>query len=687
MRIGSSRRATGALGREAHDRPGTVVAASEQRRDLPTGSYDERPLVSVIVPTRNRCEILKRCLEALAGQTHPDYEVVVVDDHSDDGTPDLLNTFASEHPALRLRCLRNDVQIGANPSRNRAIRASRGTLVAFVDDDSIAEARWLEKLTAGFVSERVGAVTGLVRDPEPHNIYDLSFKGTHRVHGKVQATRLVACNMCVRRELLADALDEDRAIVSSDTSVSGRGDEEGLFLRLRAAGFEIRVAQDAVVLHDHHYSPGAFFRQAFRGGASASRLGYKYFLPLRPELISLAAAYVLLPGGYFDARWLLPSAAAFALFAGAIAYNEVCRKRKTLFETAITWPVTVAYYHVRTAGYLSQYVRLVLGVDRLPRVRLARVSRVERGDGGVAPLGVPRNGSVRVALGERALTGTHKGVPVSVVMPLHNSGRYLAEAIESVLNQTHQNFEMIIVDDGSTDHSYGIAATYADKDARVKLLRSERNQGIVPTRNRLFEECSPDTAYVAVLDSDDVCMPDRLELQAAFLEAHPDHALVGGHTIIIDEDSREVGQRRYPTTYEEIKRVITRYNPIAQPTVMIRRSALADVGVYRRRYPRCHDYDLWCRMAARYRIANVDAFTLKYRLSSTQGKTTELRASLRYTLQIQREWLFHPGFFSPPNVLCWLLEHGLLLLPDNVVLRLFKAATYRGWRQVGGEAR
>jgi glycosyltransferase involved in cell wall biosynthesis len=279
--------------------------------------------------------------------------------------------------------------------------------------------------------------------------------------------------------------------------------------------------------------------------------------------------------------------------------------------------------------------------------------------------------------GERVMTGLHDDVRVSIVMPLYNAERYLAEAIESVREQTQRNFEMLIVDDGSTDRSYEIAAAYAQKDPRVKVLRNERNRGIVATRNRLLEECALETTYVAVLDSDDVCMPDRLALQVAFLEAHPDHALVGGHTIIIDEDSCEVGRRRYPTTYADIKKVITRYNPIAQPTVMVRRSALAEVGIYDQRYARCHDYDLWCRMAARHKIANVDAFTLKYRVSSTQGKTTELRASLCYTLEIQREWLLYPPFFSPFNVLCWGLEHGLLLLPDRLILRLFKRLTYR----------
>lgn len=266
---------------------------------------------------------------------------------------------------------------------------------------------------------------------------------------------------------------------------------------------------------------------------------------------------------------------------------------------------------------------------------------------------------------------------VSVVMPIHNAERFLAEAIESVLGQTYRELELVMVDDGSTDGSYEIAQRYAKRDARVKLVRNDRNLGIVKTRNRLFDEANPLSVHFAVLDSDDVCLPDRILRQVEFLEAHPDHAIVGGNTLIIDEQGREIGSRVYPSTHEALSSVITRYNPIAQPSVMIRRSALEQVGRYDERYSRCQDYDLWLRMAARYKIANLDAFTLKYRISNTQGKRVKLRDSLRFTLRIQRRWLFYRPFFTVYGVLFWLLQHVLLVLPEAFVLALFKRVTYR----------
>ena len=230
----------------------------------------------------------------------------MVDDCSTDDTPQFLARFAADHPTMTFRWLRNEPQAGANPSRNRGIRESRGDFIAFLDDDCIPQPDWLQHLLAAFVSDQVAAVTGRVDDPPPANIYELAFKGTHRVDGRVRAVRLIGGNMCVRRHLLLKhMLDEDRAAIDADVSVSGRGDEEGLFLMLRAAGYEQRVAEDAVVLHEHYYTRRTFFRQAYRGGRATARLGYKYHLPPRVELSPLLLAYLLLPTAWIGPWWWL----------------------------------------------------------------------------------------------------------------------------------------------------------------------------------------------------------------------------------------------------------------------------------------------------------------------------------------------------------------------------------------------
>ena len=266
---------------------------------------------------------------------------------------------------------------------------------------------------------------------------------------------------------------------------------------------------------------------------------------------------------------------------------------------------------------------------------------------------------------------------VSVLMPVYNAARYLHEAVESVLTQSHSALELIAIDDASSDGSFEILQAYAQRDPRVRVFRQPRNLGIVAARNRAFREASPQADLCAILDADDVCEPDRLALQVEFLRAHPDHALVSGHTLIIDEASQIIGVRRYPTDYARICEVITRYNPIAQPAVMLRRSMLPGDEPYDAAYPRCQDYALWLRLAAEHPIANLDQPVLRYRVSQTQGKRTALRETLALTLELQRKWLWHPRFRSPLNVAYVAAEHALLLLPEPLVLALFKRVTYK----------
>lgn len=273
--------------------------------------------------------------------------------------------------------------------------------------------------------------------------------------------------------------------------------------------------------------------------------------------------------------------------------------------------------------------------------------------------------------------GEPRGAPrVSVVMPVYNAERFLGEAIDSLLGQTFRSLEVVMVDDCSTDRSWEIMSDYARRDPRVRVFRNERNLGIVRTRNRAFQEADARSTYFAIMDSDDISMPTRLEHQVAFLDAHPDHALVGGHNLVIDEQSREIGLRRYPTTHEEIVRVMGRYNPISQPTATVRRSALDAVGAYDEHFSRCQDYELWLRLAARYKVANLDEPTLKYRWSATQGKRSHMRETLKLTLELQRKAMFRRPFFRPANVAYVGLEHLLLLLPEPVVLALFRRVTY-----------
>jgi len=311
--------------------------------------------------------------------------VIVVDDASTDGTVEFLTRFESEHPSLRLRWLRHDQHRGANPSRNRGIRASEAPIVAFLDSDCIAEPQWLAELLRPFEDAAVGACVGLVKDPPPRNIYELTFRGTHRVVGE-EARRLVAGNMAVRRELLLKyMLDEDRAPSEAsggslpDLTVSGRGDEEGLHLMLSADGWRVATAPAAAVMHEHYYTRASFFKQALKGGRSAAKLVYKYRLPPRKDMLLFVLGYVTIPLGLIG-PWLLVVPFGFlGLALMAITYNDLALKGKTPAETVRSFPMLVAYYHVRLWGYVTESLRLRLTKHTLQRVSIPQPKRTEAG--------------------------------------------------------------------------------------------------------------------------------------------------------------------------------------------------------------------------------------------------------------------------------------------------------------------
>ncbi|QDV12613.1 Putative glycosyltransferase EpsH [Rosistilla oblonga] len=320
-----------------------------------------QPLITVVIPTRDRHAKMLGCLESLTRQTFINFEVIVVDDGSKDETREKLEQFATEHTTLDLRIIYHQNPHGANPSRNKAIRAGRGDLYAFIDDDCAAEPQWLERLQEPLENEVVAAVSGHVENVALSNIWELFFVGQHRVtsrpiDGIRVANRIVAGNLLVRAEFLSDALDEDRASVSTDVATSARGDEEGLRIKIQRAGKVIAHVPEAICYHDHPYGLHAFCRQAFRSGCSAARLALKFGLAPRWELIALLTALLLL----FLAPWrfeaMVMSSIAFALFLLAVLYNELALKAKTVGQTIQTFPSLVLYYLLRTAGYVTTHL-------------------------------------------------------------------------------------------------------------------------------------------------------------------------------------------------------------------------------------------------------------------------------------------------------------------------------------------
>jgi glycosyltransferase involved in cell wall biosynthesis len=223
---------------------------------------------------------------------------------------------------------------------------------------------------------------------------------------------------------------------------------------------------------------------------------------------------------------------------------------------------------------------------------------------------------------------------ISVIMPVYNEERFLAEAIESVLAQTYRDFELIILDDGSQDRTREIAESYALLDSRIRV-ESNPNMGIAAELNRGIALSANE--WIALMQGDDVLMPNRLERNVAFLDEHPELAVAGGWSKHIDSEGRIIARGESPlVTHEAVQQLYEANEVIAfnSCTALLRKSAVLAVGGYRAQFRVNEDVDMWCRLLeAGYKILVQPEYLVKYRIHSGSvsiGRARHIREELRW---------------------------------------------------------
>ncbi|MFL6752248.1 MAG: glycosyltransferase family 2 protein [Sphingomicrobium sp.] len=204
---------------------------------------------------------------------------------------------------------------------------------------------------------------------------------------------------------------------------------------------------------------------------------------------------------------------------------------------------------------------------------------------------------------------------VSVVIPVHNRERMIGDAVRSVLAQTMTDFELIVVDDGSTDRTAQVVEAFGDP--RVHLIRHEHNRGTPAARNSGLEAATGE--YIAWLDSDDVARPERLELQARYLDANPAVALIGGQAATIRSDGRRSWrpQAPRPLTHARIVATLLFHSPMLQSSMMGRAEVLKRYE-YRVEFPVCQDLDMYSRLMLEHRVANLPQVLIDRRVHEGQ---------------------------------------------------------------------
>lgn len=202
---------------------------------------------------------------------------------------------------------------------------------------------------------------------------------------------------------------------------------------------------------------------------------------------------------------------------------------------------------------------------------------------------------------------------VTVLMPVYNGERFLREAIDSILQQTFTDFELLIIDDGSEDESVAVIQEYYD--SRIRLVHNGTNLGLVASLNKGFGLARGE--YVARMDCDDVCLPERLALQVAFMEEHREIGICGTWVELIVEPSGQIW--RCPTDPDTVKCSLLFGPVLVHPTVMIRRAFLNESRLlYDPLFKHAEDFDLWVRASEYTSIANIGKVLLRYRLHPQQ---------------------------------------------------------------------
>ncbi len=537
---------------------------------------------SVVVCTRDRPEILARCLDSLAALTDPPQEIVVVDNAP--------ATAPAREVVGRLPGVRYVVEpaVGLDRARNTGIRESRGEVVAFVDDDVIVHPGWLGGLLHGFTGPSVMAVTGLVLPAELDTEAQLHFEthwGFNRGYEArtfdaafFAATRRrtvpiweigAGASMAFRREVFTRVGEFDDRL---DVGAAGCCGDSELWYRILAEGLTCRYEPSAVAFHRHRRELPALERQIegyMRGHVASLLVQYEKY----GDLGNLLRVFAALPRGYVR------------MAAKGVAGGFDLRHR--LLPAEIRGCVSGLRYYLR---------------HRRPRRTAAPRPPSTTEPRSVEPLA---SAAAEPAVVEPAGSGA---VPtVSVVIPCYNHARFLGEAIESALDQTCREVEIVVVDDGSTDDTASVAARYPG----VVYVRQE-NQGLAAARNTGVR--SSRGAFLVFLDADDRLLPNAIDAGLECFARHPDAAFVSGDHRRIALDGTPIATPEVPRVQGDHYLALLRGNYIGMhATVMYRREAVEQAGGFDPTLPACEDYDLYLRIARDLPVHQHEAVVAEYR--------------------------------------------------------------------------
>lgn len=262
---------------------------------------------------------------------------------------------------------------------------------------------------------------------------------------------------------------------------------------------------------------------------------------------------------------------------------------------------------------------------------------------------------------------------VSVILPAFNAGDFLAKAIESILSQTYQNFELLIVDDGSTDNSWEILKFYQENyPQKIKTYHFLKNKGESEAANFAFSKTRGE--FVARMDADDISYPQRLEKQVKHLLKNPQVIVLGSQAEVINENGELIGKKTFPKNHKQIYKQFTIFHPMLHPSCMFRRSLLPIKNyLYENKFEPNDEYYTFFKLLNYGKFANLPEILMKYRIhgrnKSLQKPKEKFINSLKVRAAAMKNLGYRPSFMAIVLMFLQVLLVGVL--PEKLIVPIY----------------
>jgi len=260
---------------------------------------------------------------------------------------------------------------------------------------------------------------------------------------------------------------------------------------------------------------------------------------------------------------------------------------------------------------------------------------------------------------------------VSIIMPVFNAGRFLVGALDSILKQTYENWELIAVDDASSDNSFLILQHYANFDNRIKVFKNIRNLGVSKTAN--FAVSQSKGEFIARMDADDIMYPERIRGQTGFLLRNPRVIVVGGQVKLIDESGKKLGDKRFPLEHKKIYEMLYTAMPVQQGAMLVKRTALPKNFEWYNGVRVAEEVKLFFRLIRFGEFANLPTVVLEYRQYPQSTSLRDPKSTFRVTYNARKEAVKKYGYKPSlkSHILSYMQYLFTLFLPAPFIYPMF----------------